>query len=380
MTSRLAENRKKLGVLVSKTVLEPHNARCRIRAQNDVEAMERWLEEYFDRPTTYRTYKKEAERFLVWCQTELNLRLEDLMREHVEMYINFLKNPSPKEKWCGPRRPRLSSDLKDWKPFTGPLSESAIKSALAVLNSLMSYLVDAGYVQFNAFSLVRKKSRFQRSLSEQAILVKERILSTEEWEAILLTMNASSEVETIEACARRRFLISILYFLGLRIDELEKATWHNFRFIDGKWWFLVKGKGGKLGKIPVNSFLLSEIMQYRLIFAMAPVPTVNEEGPLIFSLKGSKEGLSSRQMSKIIKSLAMKAALNFPKDSISFSKLMRFSPHWLRHLSASRQDLAGISFTNIKNNLRHENEQTTRQYVHSEDNSRHKEMEKLRMR
>jgi integrase len=84
-------------------------------------------------------------------------------------------------------------------------------------------------------------------------------------------------------------------------------------------------------------------------------------------------------MSNILKALAIKAADKFAKDSPSYEKLLRFSPHWLRHLSASRQDLAGISFTNIMSNLRHQNESTTRLYVHAEDHVRHQEMEKLRI-
>jgi len=52
---------------------------------------------------------------------------------------------------------------------------------------------------------------------------------------------------------RLRFMVVMLYLLGLRIHKLESHIWNAFRQIQGKWWFLVKGKGDKLGKVPVNS-------------------------------------------------------------------------------------------------------------------------------
>lgn len=350
---------------------------CRIRASNDKEAIERWLDEYFDKPATFRTYKKEAERFLVWCVTAQKTNLFSLSRDDVLAYRDFLKNPTPKEHWCGPRRKKAFDST--WYPFAGPLSESAIRTAFASLNSLMSYLVDARYVDFNPFILVKKKSRF-KSLDEQALQVHDRILQAHEWQALLSAIEEEPSDDKVASFKKLRlkFLVELLFFLGLRIDELASSTWQSCRKIDGLWWFFVKGKGNKLGKIPINSQLLQAMIFYRHSLGMMPVPS-SEPLPLISGLNRADDGLSVRQMSNLIKEIALKAADKFPKDSLSCQKLRRFSPHWLRHLSASYQDQAGISFTNIKSNLRHQNEQTTRIYVHAEDINRHREMEKLKM-
>ena len=61
-------------------------------------------------------------------------------------------------------------------------------------------------------------------------------------------------------------------------------------------------------------------------------------------------------------------------------KLKKFSAHWLRNLSASMQDRAGIEFKHIRANHRHENDETTRKYVHSIDRERHDDMQKLKLR
>jgi integrase/recombinase XerD len=248
---------------------------------------------------------------------------------------------------------------------------------MTILKSLMSYLMDARYTDFNPFLLVKNK-RF-KALDERAFLVQERILQEHEWQALLQAIENEPENNTLEKKQknRLRFLVELLFFLGLRIDELARACWHDCKKLDGLWWFFVRGKGGSLGKIPINSQLLEAMLFYRHSIGYAPVP--NQEAlPLIHGLKEFEVPLSVRQMSNLIKNIACKAAEMFPDDSLSNQKLKRFSPHWLRHLSASYQDQAGISFTNIKSNLRHQNEQTTRIYVHAHDNLRHREMEKLK--
>ncbi len=341
---------------------------CKIRATTDIEALERWLDEYFDKATTFRTYKKEGERFLVWCVHVRKVTLSDLLRDDVEAYVSFLRNPEPRDVWCGARRQRSADGKRLWHPFAGPLSDKAIKMAITILSSFLSFLVDANYVTHNPFALIRRKSRFTISSEEQALQVHERILTTEEWQAFLLTVRSAD--------ARARFMVSMLYFLGLRIDELAKARWHDCKRLQGKWWFFVCGKNNRLGKIPVNTELLHAIMTYRHHHDMAPLPDPLDDTPIFKSPRGEL-GLTSRHISTIIKSLAQKAAQQFLVGTPSHEKLKRLSPHWLRHLSASRQDLAGISLTHIKSNLRHENEQTTRIYVHAFDDERHRDMEKL---
>lgn len=353
--------------------------KARIRARNDIEAIERWLDEYFDKPTTFRAYKKEAERFLVWCTLERKTNFRALDREDVEAYVGFLKNPQPKDVWCGPKGGRQKDAQKAWYPFSGPLGQSALNTALAVLNSLMNYLLLAHYVEANPFALVRKKPRLKDKLSSLNITVSERILNDREWAAILLALEEMPEhnEDLKNRKLRLSFLIHILYFLGLRIDELAQAKWANFRKVNNRWWFFVCGKGDRLGKIPVNQQLLNKVITFRHALGLSPFPGEDEESAIIPSLSNKSQGLCVRQMSNLIKELAKKASLKFSDEPLVRQKILKFSAHWLRHLSASRQDLAGISFTNIKQNMRHQNEQTTRLYVHAYDEERHKEMEKL---
>jgi integrase len=304
--------------------------------------------------------------------------LSSLTRADFDAYAQFLANPQPKERWCAPKGALRGS--ANWRPFTGPLSPSAIATTFAILDSLMRYLVQSHYLQFNPLSLIRRKVSHQSKVEWYRLNGIERILEDDEWQALLDTLQALPEESARERDekARLRFMIAMLYLLGLRIDELANHSWSSFRLISQRWWFYLVGKGDKGGKIPVNDALLDEVKRYRAHFLKSPLPEAHETQPLILSWQHN-QGLKTRHMSQLLKRLASLAALRFEAGSAKAQKLQRFSPHWLRHLSASMQDRQGIRFTHIKANLRHASDDTTRRYVHSHEDERHEELNRLKL-
>jgi hypothetical protein len=163
------------------------------------------------------------------------------------------------------------------------------------------------------------------------------------------------------------------------VHELAEATWASFRQLNGNWWFFVEGKGGKLGHVPVNNQLLSIIKIYRLSQNMLPLPQANEQEPIFISQK-TKQALGTRQLFRDVKEIGKLAARKFKDNIVKKQKLERLSPHWLRHLSASHQDLAGISGTIIQSNHRHNSFATTQIYLHAPDELRYREMQKIYMK
>ena len=111
-------------------------------------------------------------------------------------------------------------------------------------------MVAARYLAFNPLSLMRKhEQKIPKQNGE--ITLQERMLTIDEWHAMLDTMDnlpAATVVEKNEK-ARLIFLVKILYFLGLRINELATHSWNAFRKIENDWWFYVMGKGNKMGRI-----------------------------------------------------------------------------------------------------------------------------------
>lgn len=354
---------------------------CQIPAKNDYEALHCWLNEYRHKPTTFRTYQKETERFLLWSVCQRRKPLSSLNRDDLEAYLKFLDDPQPRETWCSKLGGRgCKRGDPGWRPFTGGLSKTAKMTTISSIDSLLNYLVDARYLSFNPLTLMRKRNARITSLQASDLNFEERMLTLDEWHTMLDTLENFPECTPTEINekARLTFLVKILYFLGLRINELATHTWNAFRKVDEKWWFYVLGKGNKLGRVPVNDELLRAVITYRAHLKKSPYPSTDEITPLIASFRGN--AITARQMNKILKKLAIATAERFANQPDKAKKLRKFSAHWLRHLSASMQDRSGIQFKHIRANHRHENDETTRRYVHAIDKERHQDMQKLRLR
>lgn len=359
---------------------ETHST-CQIHAKNDYEALYCWLNEYRHIPSTFRTYQKEAERFLLWAICQMHKPLSSINRDDFEAYLKFLDDPQPHERWCSKSGGRgCKRGDPGWRPFTGGLSQTAKMTAMSSIDSLFNYLVDARYLSFNPLSLLRKRNLRAKQLKISEFHLEERMLTIDEWHTMLDTLEHFPEATLTEINEKSRliFLVKILYFLGLRINELASHAWNSFRKVENDWWFYVIGKGDKPGRIPVNDELLRAVITYRAHLKKSPYPGKDEAIPLITSFKG--KAISARQMNKILKKLAVATADKFTQQPDKAMKLRKFSAHWLRHLSASMQDRAGIQFKHIRANHRHENDETTRRYVHALDRERHQDMQKLSLK
>jgi integrase len=355
------------------------HADCYILAENDVEAVKVWVQQFKSTSTTQRAYQKEAERLLLWCAFEKGIALSDLKAEHFEEYFNFLQNPP--NNWLG-----STKDLREeryslkWRPLVAPLKKASLLFAVRVISCLMNYLVEAKYLKSNPIKLIKKYRERSIDLEEQKYKVWARMLEADEWDAVQEALQNLPESNT---CAQRyktrtQLLFALLYLLGLRIHEVANATWGSFRKLNGNWWFFVKGKGGKLGHVPVNDQLLSIIKIYRLSLNKIPLPEEDDPEAVLVSDK-TKRPLSVRQLFSNVKDIGKLAAKKFKQHPRKREKLEALSPHWLRHLSASHQDLVGISGMTIQANHRHESYSTTQIYLHAPDALRAQEMQKLHM-
>ncbi len=113
----------------------PDGEKCQLDADNDLRAIQAWLAEFRDSPQTQRSYRKEAERLLLWALLERGKPLSSLSREDCVAYEDFLADPQPQARWCGSRAARFSPN---WRPFLGPLRATSRRTALLIINSLFS--------------------------------------------------------------------------------------------------------------------------------------------------------------------------------------------------------------------------------------------------
>lgn len=358
---------------------KPYSKHCLLEADHDLAAVTSWLRQHSYKKTTFTAYKREAERLLLWCIYEAGKNLNQLKIEDLTNYFDFLKNPPLA--WCSTRAKLRAGKQgnSNWRPFLGPLSQSALNTAIRIINSLMNYLVDANYLRANPIRLIKKHDKFIE-LDTQKYSIWNRMLEEDEWEAVQSVLQNMPEDNgrQIYNKMRTQFLFALFYLLGLRIQEVATSSWSAFRNHQGNWWFFVKGKGDKLGHIPVNDQLLHYVKTYRLYLGKPALPSIAETEMLLLSKK-TKLPLSTKQLYSLVKYIGGQAANIFSDDSKKRQKLQKLSPHWLRHLSASHQNKAGIPVNMIRENHRHSSIQTTQIYLHTEDSLRFQEMQKIKM-
>lgn len=347
-----------------------------IEAENDLDAIKVWLDEYEESPQTYRNYRKEAERLLLWSILERGKPLSGLTREDFTAFKAFLADPQPAERWCGPRAPRHS---QDWRPFQGPLKESSLKQALVINNSLMNYLVEADYLAGNPLALARRRVRSQTKSSESDTV--ERFLEEDLWLILLSYIdNLPQDTDREQAHFQRvRFLFSLLYLLGPRSSEVAEHSMSSFIEVRGKWWWEVTGKGRKIARIPVNDDMLSALAKYRRFHNMAELPEPGDTTPLILSLKGTS-GITSNMIYRIVKDVVTKAADVLEQtEPHKAAKLRQASTHWFRHTAITHQADKGIELRYLKKSARHEKVDTTSRYMHAGDEQWHDAMQVHRL-
>jgi integrase/recombinase XerD len=146
-------------------------------ARNDHEAVATWLAKYTDNRHTLDSYRREAERLMLWA-TWHGKDLPGLMVEDVLAYKAFLSDPQPVDLWCLQTEPRTLPDgspnplcrqvrrvtrlLPDgsanptWRPFVSGLSASAVKQATTILFGLFEHLAAIGYVHANPLRAAAK--------------------------------------------------------------------------------------------------------------------------------------------------------------------------------------------------------------------------------
>src|SRR5471030_3219152 len=197
--------------------------KAQISADNDIDAVKAWLARVADKKTTFETYRKEAERLLLWCAIERAKPLSSLTHEDWLLYKEFIKQPRPAARWVSAEGRKYPRAHRAWRPFAGPLSATSQRQAAIILNALFSWLVNAGYLAGNPLTLSRnRKARGAPRVT--------RYLDDDIWSAVKETIEAMprESPRQVEHYHRLRWLFSVLYVCGLRISELIGTTMGAF--------------------------------------------------------------------------------------------------------------------------------------------------------
>lgn len=353
--------------------------RPQIAAQNDVDALKAWLARFVDTPTTFSSYRKEAERLLLWSVVELGKPLSSLSHEDLLVYQRFLGDPQPAERWVMKPGRKWSRLDADWRPFAGPLAATSQRQSIVILNTLFSWLVNAGYLAGNPLSLSRQRQRKAKPRIT-------RFLEDDLWQEVKATIESMPR-ETDrdrEHFFRVRWLFSLLYICGLRISEVTENTMGGFfgrrdNNREERWWLEIIGKGEKTRIIPATQELMIELSRYRRENGLSPCPIQGEATPLLLPIGGKQRFLTRSAVHSIVKEVFARASRRLEERGPDFvnsaQQLKAGSAHWLRHTAGSNMAGSDMDLRHVRDNLGHESISTTSQYLHSEDDQRHKETE-----
>ncbi len=361
--------------------------KCLLPAETDHAAIGAWLaaKSLQDAPgelsPTQRSYRKEAERLLLWAVLERKTALSSLDLEDALAYREFLAHPPAA--WCGPRHNQRWSPL--WRPLEGPLAPTAVRQAMAILRSLFAYLVRQNYVLSNPFAAMTEPLDAPRSLGMH------RTLSLAEWAHLdqLLAQHAATE-----AGRRLRRGMRWVYATGLRLAEITSATCGDlqqvmYRTPDGRdaggWLLRVQGKAGRQREVPVPGELVADLEEELAHHGFErQVGASSNSGIHVlarFDLKPEHlRPWSSSGFYSAIKLFLAQAARTL--DAAQAAHLQRASIHWLRHAHGAhalqgREGRSPVPIQVVQNNLGHVSVGTTAGYLGAQSTAGLMEMQRF---
>ena len=326
-------------------------------ASNDLEAVNAWLGYYKDKPSTQRSYRKEVERFVLWCAQELKKPLSSVSSPDCLKYREFLTDVPTS--WIHPVPVQRTDPM--WRAFRGRPGPSSQKQALVIIQTMFGALCDAGYLVANpmralmkSFDLPASKVDIRRSFTEA------------EWNHVLQCLD---DLPVGPERVRLKCILELLVTSGIRLDELSRARHDHLRLeslpdLPAAWVLTVTGKRNKTREVPLNDDVMRLLHAHRDEFSeedqhldgpskMPLIRTLHasvaqwgrgEGGELQACSLSDKPGsaLSASGIYAVLKrffGLAAKTAVDAGLDPLRFEKA---STHWMRHTFVRQALVDGV--------------------------------------
>ncbi|KAA6129738.1 phage integrase family protein [Cupriavidus cauae] len=113
----------------------------------ELQLVRQWLEGKRHGSHTWASYRREAERLLLWAARRRQ-PLRGMNAVDLSAYWDFLADPQPASFWQGPAGPR---DRMPWRPFEGGLRDSSRQAAMRVIRALFGWLRQRGVLAHHPF-------------------------------------------------------------------------------------------------------------------------------------------------------------------------------------------------------------------------------------
>lgn len=320
---------------------------------NDLEAIRRWLGTKEEGSHTWRSYRKEAERFLLWATLERGKSLSSLSRDDCHEYLEFLKHLDsadstpwrfrlPRIDWISPRGTKRWSPL--WRPFEGGLSLESRKLAKTILSVMGRSFVECGYWATNPWEDVSEEAPAPQKTSDI-----DRF-SAAEW--LVLSRHLDRLKDPLKA-QRLRFMLVLFRETGIRVAELVHSRRGDVHFDacnpEGYGFIKIRIGSRKTKEFRLNKDVMIELDSYLKLRGCGGMDSCPPSAPLIARLPNESQrsegecGISANGLYFIFKEFFTEiakyvGATSSPGDSESNAydgiAFQNINGRWLRLLPA----------------------------------------------
>lgn len=346
----------------------------RVPATNDTEAIDLWLAsavgqrgEPGHNAITEATYRREAERWLMFCLIERHKAMSSANPEDCRAYMAFLNNVP--NHWVSRRRAARLDVAGGWTPFRGQPGLASRRLAVKVLHLMCNWLTAQRYLDSNPWGAVN------RSLvdgNDVAPAPSSRALSPAAYQALLSALpHPDRPGET-----RNGFVVAFTRFTGLRASELLNARIGDLRQEDFGWQLDVVGKGRKRRQVSLPSPAMRVLLQYLAARGHPTLEACPPEFPLLGRLSQPEVAPTYGAVHQALSRFMKQAFLVADMPEREREKALRATQHWLRHTFATRAAEAGVPEDVLMAEMGHASRATTAGYYTAQDRRRSIEMER----
>ena len=375
-----------------------------IKANDDLAAIHAYLARYPIASSTHLKYKKELERYLLWCALIAKKALSSQLVEDCQQYMAFLQAPHPS--FVAHKKQIRFSPF--WRPFTQKsLSPQSQKAAIQTIIALFDWLVKVRYLGGNPWAAVRLPSTqtpinpIQIETALPSPLLEKLIEFAQSISALSPALRLDQEIEPIddteeslldwrklkkmhqESSQARLTMAAILLMAdsGIRRNELTTAMRAKLYPSPSNldiWELVVVGKRNKLRAVPVSPRTIEALKLHWLdrkrIFMqeieetplLSPITFLETKASLHKHKPGPDKPFDSTSFYRLIKALAKKAILSGTFTFEEVHKLKQIKPHAFRHTFGTLAVASGMPIDVTQKILGHVSSNTTSIYVQAE--------------
>lgn len=191
---------------------------------NDLQAIEIWLSQFKNQPSSQRSKKQSIEKLLLWSIVERGQALTQMNAHDVTLFIDFLHSIKPTQRWHGFSLNRTDDT---WKPFRkNLLSESSIRLILKLSHVFFQWLLKQGRDDLN--DTAREFNRYLKNTRlkiDQINLTESYKLNFRQWHIFRLCLHNPNLSELSQQ--QIHVAVEMLFYTGMSVEQIYNLSWND---------------------------------------------------------------------------------------------------------------------------------------------------------